>query len=48
YPSALPQDQWPEGFRELPLPEKAIFYSEDEAAALRDAALEEWLTAFGG
>ncbi|NVO22178.1 thiamine ABC transporter substrate-binding protein [Donghicola mangrovi] len=48
YPSALPRDQWPDGFRELPMPDKAIFYSEDEAAALRDAALEEWLTAFGG
>ncbi len=41
-PAALPKAKWPEGFAELPLPEKVLFYSEDEAAALRDEAIEEW------
>ncbi len=41
-PAALPKANWPEGFAELPLPEKVLFYSEDEAAALRDEAIEEW------
>jgi thiamine transport system substrate-binding protein len=30
----------------LNMPDKALFYSEDEAAALRDETLEEWLSAF--
>ncbi|WGW05394.1 thiamine ABC transporter substrate binding subunit [Tropicibacter oceani] len=42
FPAALPQDKWPEGFQKLDLPEKALFYSEDEAAALRDEAIEAW------
>ncbi len=41
-PAALPRDGWPEGFKELNLPEKVLFYSEDEAAALRDEAIEAW------
>ncbi|MDU8911397.1 thiamine ABC transporter substrate binding subunit [Aestuariicoccus sp. MJ-SS9] len=41
-PAALPQDKWPEGFQQLDLPEKVLFYSEDEAAALRDQAIEAW------
>lgn len=41
-PAALPRDQWPDGFRKLDLPEKVLFYSEDEAAALRDEAIEAW------
>lgn len=41
-PAALPKDEWPEGFQQLDLPEEVIFYSEDEAAALRDEAIEEW------
>ena len=41
-PAALPKGQWPEGFRKLDLPEKVLFYSEDEAAALRDEAIEAW------
>ena len=44
-PSALPQDQWPEGWSELPLPEKVLFYSETEAADLQDAAIETWRNA---
>ena len=46
YPAALPQDQWPPVFVELNYPEKAIFLSEDEAAAVRDEALAEWQDAF--
>ncbi|MCR8550749.1 thiamine ABC transporter substrate binding subunit [Salipiger sp. P9] len=41
-PAALPREKWPEGFQELELPEKVLFYSEDEAAALRDEAIEAW------
>ena len=44
-PSALPQDQWPEGWSDLPLPENVLFYSEDEAAALQDKAIEAWRSA---
>lgn len=43
YPSALPRDEWPEVFRDLPLPETAIFLSEDEADARRSPALAHWL-----
>ncbi|MGR3479712.1 thiamine ABC transporter substrate-binding protein [Salipiger marinus] len=42
FPAALPRERWPEGFRELDLPETVLFYSEDEAAALRDEAIEAW------
>jgi thiamine transport system substrate-binding protein len=41
-PSALPQDQWPAGWSDLPLPEKVLFYDENEAEALRDKAVEAW------
>ncbi|MAU43817.1 MAG: thiamine ABC transporter substrate-binding protein [Yangia sp.] len=41
-PAALPRDRWPEGFRELDLPEKVLFYTEDEAAELRDTAIDAW------
>ncbi len=41
-PAALPKGQWPEGFNKLDLPEKVLFYSEDEAASLRDEAIEAW------
>lgn len=44
-PAALDQDKWPEGFKELNLPEKVLFYSEDEAAELRDTAIEAWRAA---
>ncbi|SLN10010.1 Thiamine-binding periplasmic protein precursor [Aquimixticola soesokkakensis] len=46
YPAALPMDQWPEAFSQLNYPETALFYSEDEAAALKDEALDAWLSAF--
>ncbi|MFP7674250.1 thiamine ABC transporter substrate binding subunit [Marivita sp. S0852] len=42
FPARLDRAQWPDGFKELTLPEKVLFYSEDEAAALRDEAVEEW------
>ncbi len=41
-PAALPKAQWPEGFQQLDLPEKVLFYTEDEAADLREAAVEAW------
>ena len=41
-PAALPRDKWPEGFQKLDLPDKVLFYSEDEAAALRNEAIEAW------
>ena len=42
FPAKLDASQWPDGFKELNLPEKVLFYSEDEAAALRDETVEEW------
>lgn len=45
FPSALPREKWPDGFRDLPMPEKVLFYNEDEAAALRDEAIEAWRSA---
>lgn len=44
-PAALPKEKWPEQFQQLPLPEKVLFYSEDEAAALRDTAIAAWRNA---
>jgi thiamine transport system substrate-binding protein len=41
-PSALPRAEWPDGWSELPLPEKVLFYSEDEAAEVQKAAIETW------
>lgn len=45
-PAKLDQDAWPEVMRNLPRPEKTLFYSEDEAEELRKPALDEWLQAF--
>ena len=42
FPAALPVDQLPEGFQDLPMPETVLFYDENEAAALRDTAIEAW------
>lgn len=44
-PSALPQSDWPEGWAQLPLPEKVLFYSEAEAANLQVQAIETWRAA---
>ncbi len=41
-PAALPTADWPDGFKALDLPETVLFFSEDEAAALRDTAIEAW------
>ena len=41
-PAALPKSQWPRAFQELPLPEKVLFYSEQQAASLRKDTIEEW------
>ncbi|AKS47618.1 thiamine transport system substrate-binding protein [Octadecabacter temperatus] len=45
FPAALTEDKWPEGFQELPMPETVLFYTEDEAAALREPAIEAWRSA---
>ncbi|MEP5762173.1 MAG: thiamine ABC transporter substrate binding subunit [Litoreibacter sp.] len=46
FPAKLADDKLPDGFKKLNLPKKALFYSEDEAASLRDETLQEWLRAF--
>ena len=45
YPAALPEAGLPDGFETLIQPNKALMFTADEAQAVRDAALEEWLTA---
>ncbi|MGY3438955.1 MULTISPECIES: thiamine ABC transporter substrate-binding protein [unclassified Marinovum] len=45
FPAALPVDKWPDGFRDLPVPDKVLFYTEDEAAELRDTAIDAWRSA---
>lgn len=45
FPAALSEDKWPEGFQELPMPETVLFYDENEAAALREPAIEAWRNA---
>ncbi|MBD3786817.1 MAG: thiamine ABC transporter substrate binding subunit [Sphingomonadales bacterium] len=47
YPAVIKPGFLPEGFATLPRPAKTLFYSEDEAEALRGPALAEWLAAFG-
>ncbi|MFV0382900.1 thiamine ABC transporter substrate-binding protein [Paracoccus sp. (in: a-proteobacteria)] len=47
-PAKLSQEEWPQVMRDLPRPGKTLFYSEDEAEALRKPALDEWLRAFSG
>ncbi|MCC1494682.1 thiamine ABC transporter substrate binding subunit [Cognatishimia sp. F0-27] len=41
-PAALDPSGWPAGFQQLDLPETVLFYSEEEAAERRDAAIEAW------
>ena len=43
YPSALPRADWDPVFRDLPLPETAIFLSEEDADDRRSPALAHWL-----
>lgn len=42
YPAVTPEAGLPEGFETLMVPERALLFSPDEAAARRDAALEVW------
>lgn len=44
-PAALPKEQWPEGWAELSLPDKVLFYSEAEAAEIQNKAIETWRAA---
>ena len=45
YPAVLPEAGLPEGFSTLIQPDKAILAPVDQAVALRDLALDEWLRA---
>jgi thiamine transport system substrate-binding protein len=45
YPAVVPEDGLPDGFETLIQPETALLLSPEEAAAMRDAALEEWRAA---
>jgi len=45
YPAVTPAAGLPAGFETLVQPGKSLLLTEDEAASVRDAALEEWLTA---
>ena len=45
YPAVTPEGGLPDGFETLTVPDKALLYSADEAAAARDGALDEWLRA---
>lgn len=42
YPAVTPAEGLPEGFATLVQPEKTLFLSSTEAAAMREGALEEW------
>ncbi|MCL7463563.1 thiamine ABC transporter substrate binding subunit [Phaeovulum sp. NW3] len=46
YPAVIKDGFLPEGFAALPRPDKTLFYSEADAEALRQPALDEWLAAF--
>ncbi|MEO0391265.1 MAG: thiamine ABC transporter substrate binding subunit [Pseudomonadota bacterium] len=45
YPAVIPADGLPAGFDKLPRPETSLLLSDADAAQVRDAALQEWLTA---
>jgi thiamine transport system substrate-binding protein len=45
YPAKLPESGLPAGFETLTVPDKALYFPPEEAAAIRDEALNEWLTA---
>jgi len=45
YPARTPEGGLPVGFETLITPETALFYPADEAALIRDQALQTWLTA---
>jgi thiamine transport system substrate-binding protein len=46
FPTKLDASKLPEGFAGLPLPQKVLFYTEEEAERYKDIAIQEWLTAF--
>ena len=43
YPAVTPPEGLPEGFADLVTPSRALIFAPEEAAAVRDAALAEWL-----
>ena len=45
YPAAIPEGGLPEGFETLIRPERALIVPSEDAPALREAALAEWLDA---
>ncbi|NNL73733.1 MAG: thiamine ABC transporter substrate binding subunit [Silicimonas sp.] len=45
YPAKTPDEGLPTGFDTLVMPSKALIFSPEDAAAVRNAALEEWLSA---
>ena len=45
YPAVTPATGLPDGFESLAQPEKALLFSAEEAASIRDEALEEWRAA---
>lgn len=45
YPAATPADGLPKGFETLIQPAKPLLLSPEDAAAMRESALNEWLTA---
>jgi len=45
YPAVTPDAGLPEGFETLAQPQKALLFSAEEAATLRDEALDEWRAA---
>ena len=45
YPAVIPEAGLPDGFETLHRPETSLIFPDDEAAAIRDEALERWLNA---
>jgi thiamine transport system substrate-binding protein len=45
YPAVVPANGLPQGFETLIQPDKALLHGVDEVPALREEALQEWLTA---
>ena len=45
YPAVTPAQGLPDGFETLITPEKSLLLSADDAAAMREDALAEWLSA---
>ena len=45
YPAKTPEGGLPDGFETLITPTKSLILSSEDAATVRDAALDEWLTA---